>query len=427
MGRSVVPPCSADGPATTNTTVLGKYKMGRLLGRGSFAKVYQAQSIADGSKVAIKVIHKAVTVDASMEPRIIREVAAMRRLQHPNILKIHEVLATKSKIYLVMELATNGDLFNKIAKRGRLTESSARRYFQQLVSALNFCHQNGVVHRDIKPQNLLLDEQGNLKVSDFGLSALPELNKTLLRTACGTPAYTAPEVVSRRGYDGPKADAWSCGVILFVFLAGFFPFDDSNLVTMYQKIQRKEFTYPPWISKSAKWVISQLLDPNPKTRISLHNLMNSSWFKKSLNLKTQRSLGDSELMSIKECKLEEENKVMNAFDIISLSSGLNLSGLFEVVKNMEKRFTSICSPDLILDRVSEVGSNLGFDVERGKRGILGLEKGRLGILVTVWEVATALFLVELKVVQGGSEFEDVYWEEFRKGLGDVLSGHCDAI
>ncbi|KAK6914015.1 Protein kinase domain [Dillenia turbinata] len=428
MERSVAPPSSAAGSTTTNTTILGKYEMGQLLGRGSFAKVYQARSIADGSIVAIKVIDKEATMNASMEPRIIREVAAMRRLQHPNILKIHEVLATKSKIYLVMELATNGELFNKIAKRGRLTESSARRYFQQLVSALIFCHQNGVVHRDIKPQNLLLDEQGNLKVSDFGLSALPELHDTILHTACGTPAYTAPEVISRRGYDGAKADAWSCGVILFVFLAGFLPFDDSNLVTMYRKIQRKEFTYPPWISKSAKWLISQLLDPNPNTRISINNLMHSSWFKKSLNLKTQKSLGDLELMSIKECRLEEENKVMNAFDIISLSSGLNLSGLFEVVKIKEKRFTSIYSPDLILERVSEVGGNLGFDVERGKRGILGLEKGRLGILVEVLEVAKSLFLVELKVVQGGIEFEDVYWEEFRKGLGDVvLSWHGDTI
>ncbi|RVX22350.1 CBL-interacting serine/threonine-protein kinase 7 [Vitis vinifera] len=202
--------------------ILGKYKLGRLLGRGSFAKVYQAHSITDGTAVAVKIMDKARSVEAGMESRIVREVTAMRSLQHPNILKIYEIMATKSKIYLIIELAKGGELFTKISRRGRLTEAAARRYFQQLVSALLFCHQNGVAHRDMKPQNLLLDQDGNLKVSDFGLSALPDqLKNGLLHTACGTPAYTAPEVVSRKGYDGEKADAWSCGVILFVFLSGF--------------------------------------------------------------------------------------------------------------------------------------------------------------------------------------------------------------
>ncbi|OMO54749.1 hypothetical protein CCACVL1_27627 [Corchorus capsularis] len=170
-------------------------------GRGSFAKVHEATSLDDcNNVVAIKIIDKTKT-DAAMEPRIVREVSAMRRLQHhPNILKIHEVMATKTKIYLVMELASGGELFNKVLRRGRLPEKLARSYFTQLVSALNFCHQNGVAHRDLKPQNLLLDQNGNLKVSDFGLSALPEqLNNGLLHTACGTPAYTAPEVVRRKG------------------------------------------------------------------------------------------------------------------------------------------------------------------------------------------------------------------------------------
>lgn len=193
----------------------------------------------------------------------------MRRLQnHPNVLKIQEVMATKTKIYLVMEYAAGGELFGKL-RRGRLTESAARRYFQQLVSALHFCHQNGVAHRDVKPQNLLLDRDGNLKVSDFGLSALPEQIKNgMLHTACGTPAYTAPEVVARRGYDGAVADAWSCGVILFVLLAGYLPFDDSNLLAMYKKVNRRDYQFPSFVSKPARSLIYQLLDPNPKTSSS---------------------------------------------------------------------------------------------------------------------------------------------------------------
>ncbi|XVF63003.1 hypothetical protein PTKIN_Ptkin09bG0054000 [Pterospermum kingtungense] len=279
------PPLKLTRTKTPNSILLGKYRLGRILGRGSFAKVHEASLLDDSnSVVAVKIIDKTKTVDAAMEPRIIGEVSAMHRLQHhPNILKIHEVMATKTKIYLVMELASGGELFAKVLRRGRLAEPAARRYFSQLVSALNFCHQNGVAHRDLKPQNLLLDQNGNLKVSDFGLSALPEqLSDGLLHTACGTPAYTAPEVVRRKGYNGSKADAWSCGVILFVLLAGYLPFDDSNLVTMYKKIHRREFQFPSWISKQAKSVIWQLLDPNPNTRMSIEKLMETSWYKRAL-------------------------------------------------------------------------------------------------------------------------------------------------
>ncbi|KAE8728181.1 CBL-interacting serine/threonine-protein kinase 4 [Hibiscus syriacus] len=299
----------------TGGILLGKYQLGRLLGHGSFAKVHEATLLDDSSNVvAIKIIDKTKTVDAAMEPRIISEVSAMRRLQHhPNILKIHEVMATKTKIYLVMEFASGGELFAKVLRRGRLTETTARRYFTQLVSALHFCHQNGVAHRDVKPQNLLLDQNGNLKVSDFGLSALPEqLNNGLLHTACGTPAYAAPEVVRMKGYDGSKADAWSCGVILFVLLAGKLPFDDSNLVGMYKKIHRREFEFPSWISKPVKTIIRQLLDPNPSTRMSLVKLMETPWLKRSVTAYTSSNKEHDSLLQGRKLKHEMVCNGVNA-------------------------------------------------------------------------------------------------------------------
>ncbi|XP_040997116.1 CBL-interacting serine/threonine-protein kinase 7-like [Juglans microcarpa x Juglans regia] len=150
-------PSPSPSPTSKTTTLLGKYQLGQLLGRGSFAKVYQARSVVDDTVVAVKIIDKSKTDNAAMEPRIIREIMAMRRLQdRPNILKILEVMATKTKIYLIVELATGGELFSKISHRDKLPEPSARRYFQQLVSALHFCHQNGVAHCDVKPQNLLV-------------------------------------------------------------------------------------------------------------------------------------------------------------------------------------------------------------------------------------------------------------------------------
>ncbi|KVH88797.1 CBL-interacting serine/threonine-protein kinase 7-like [Cynara cardunculus var. scolymus] len=412
------------------TIILNKYQLTRLLGRGSFAKVYHGRSLIDDSSVAVKVIEKPTIADPTMEPRLVREVAAMRRLNHPNILKLHEVLATKTKIYLVMELAAGGELFTQLSRRGRMKEATARRYFQQIVSTLNFCHQNGVAHRDLKPQNLLLDEQGNLKISDFGLSALPESQKDgLLHTACGTPAYTAPEIVRRKGYDGSKADAWSCGIILFIFLAGYLPFDDSNLANMYRKIHQREFVFPDWIPKQPRVIIQKLLDPNPKTRMSIETLMGLSWFKKSLRPEPlELSSGESETNEDNLSSIKYKTQ-MNAFDIISMSSGLNLSGIFEEkIVRKERRFTSTATAEEIEKRVAEVGERLGYrskkmkDKESWNRDMVGLVKGRVVVLAKVLEVAVELLLVEMTVVGGGDGFE---WEELMVGFQDlVVSWHC---
>lgn len=359
-----------------------------------------------------------------MEPRIVREIDAMRRLQnHPNILKIHEVLATKTKIYLIVDFAGGGELFVKLARRRKFPEPLARRYFQQLVSALCFCHRNGIAHRDLKPQNLLLDAEGNLKVSDFGLSALPEqLKNGLLHTACGTPAYTAPEILGRIGYDGSKADAWSCGVILYVLLAGHLPFDDSNIPAMCKRITRRDYQIPEWISKPARYLIYQLLDPNPNTRIRLENVFGNNWFKKSLREEPEEKLFDDKYSFDGYKKLELG---MNAFDIISLSSGLNLSGLFETTTlRSEKRFTSSEEVGVVEEKVKEIGVRLGFRVEIGKNGAIGLGKGKVTMVVEVFKIVDDLLLVALKLENGGLEFEDVHWNDWKIGLQDVvLSWH----
>lgn len=455
---------AADPPPTTTTTttaptpttnrptspktILGKYHLGRLLGRGSFAKVYHGRSIKDNQAVAIKVIDKTRT-DPSMEPRIVKEVEAMRRLDHPNVLRIHEVMATKTKIYLVMELAKGGDLFGKLARRPnhRFSEPIARRYFHQLVAALHYCHRNNVAHRDVKPQNLLLDDEGNIKLSDFGLSAVGEPQQgegqtVLLKTACGTPAFAAPEIVgrSRAGYDGSKADAWSCGVILFVLLSGYLPFDDSNLVVMYRKMHKREFRFPSWVSKPARALITKLLDPNPSTRLGIEGIAQDPWFKNQ-GLMCSRSVSLGDIASLEEKKYEgswssggSSSSSMNAFEIISMSSGLDLSGLFEdeaKVGKREKRFTSREPKGAVVEKVIEVGSSLGYEVEKREKGSGGsccvwLGKGRMVLTVVVTEVAPQLLVVEVKVVNGGGlgwDQEELHWLELKSGLADIVSWH----
>ncbi|KAG0451385.1 hypothetical protein HPP92_013784 [Vanilla planifolia] len=416
--------------------LLGKYEVGRLLGRGTFAKVYEARSLPEGSVVAIKVIDKPKIVGGDLGPRIIREVSAMRRLSdHPHIIKLYEVLATRSKIYLVMEHASGGELLARVARRGRLSEPTALRYFHQLLSALRFCHARGVAHRDVKPQNLLLDRDGNLKVSDFGLAALPEHRREdgLLLTACGTPAYAAPEIARHHAYDGARADAWSCGVILFVLLAGFLPFDDSNLPEMYHRIHRRDYRFPPWFSAASKRLISRLLDPNPETRITIDAVTDLSWFRRANSLGDHLSLLSSAIPRPHPRPLAAaapplSAPALNAFDIISLSSGLDLSGLFSSEGSVanERRFMSTAALEMVVERIEEVSERLGYVFERRKEGGGGKVLGRWGAVMTVEiaEVAPPMLLVMVKLETGSWTEEqrhgDVSWEELKSALGDLI-------
>lgn len=195
----LIEPDRSSGPSN-RPIIFGKYEMGRLLGQGTFAKVFHARDILTMQNVAVKVIKIEQVRKQGLMDQITREIAVMRLVRHPNVVQLKEVMATKTKIYLVMEYVKGGELFVKIAK-GRLKEGLARKYFQQLISAVDYCHSRGVYHRDLKPENLLLDENEDLKVTDFGLSALPEQlrNDGMLHTQCGTPAYISPEVLRKKG------------------------------------------------------------------------------------------------------------------------------------------------------------------------------------------------------------------------------------
>jgi len=206
----------------------------------------------------------------------------MKILKHRNVIGLKEVLQSQNHIYIVLELVTGGELFDKIVKAKRFSESVARRYFQQLISAMDYCHQSRIAHRDLKPENLLLDAEDNVKISDFGLSALTtsrDGNVQLLMTTCGTPNYVAPEVLSEKGYNGFIADIWSCGVILFVMLAGYLPFEDESIKGLFAKIEKGLFKMPDYFSDGTKNLISKMLTVDPNKRIKMDEIMEDAWFK----------------------------------------------------------------------------------------------------------------------------------------------------
>ncbi|CAK8542167.1 unnamed protein product [Lathyrus sativus] len=422
--------------------LMQKYELGRLLGQGTFAKVYHARNLITGVSVAIKVVDKEKILKVGMVDQIKREISAMKLVRHPNVVELYEVMATKTKIFIIMEYAKGGELFNKVAK-GKLKVDVARAYFQQLMSAVDYCHSRGVCHRDLKPENLLLDENENLKVSDFGLSALSESKRQdgLLHTTCGTPAYVAPEVINRKGYDGSKADLWSCGVILFVLLAGSLPFQDQNLMEMYRKISEGEFKFPKWFALEVRQLLSKILDPNPKTRISMAKIMESSWFKKGLEkpvvietenheLATQPADGVFEVSengsgSITETKQQVKPcNNLNAFDIISFSSGFDLSGLFEdTILEKEMRFLSNKPASIIISKLEEICKCLCLKVKKKDGVLLKLEgrKGTLNIDVEIFEITPHFHLVELKKSDGDtSEYQKLLQQEIRPALKDIM-------
>lgn len=408
----------------------GRYELGRVLGQGTFAKVYVARNLRTGKNLAMKVVDKEKVIKVGMTEQVKREISVMKMVTHPNIVELHEVMATRSKIYFAMELVRGGELFSKIAQSGRLREDAARSYFRQLISAVDFCHSRGVYHRDLKPENLLLDDAGNLKVADFGLSAFADHVRAdgLLHTTCGTPAYVAPEVIGKKGYDGAKADLWSCGVILYVLLAGSLPFQDDNIITMYRKIHRGDFRCPPWFSSDARRLVTKLLDPNPTTRITVATLIETPWFKKN----SIPQPIPTELPATPAKKEGEEPERLNAFHLISLSEGFDLSPLFESKENLREegmRFATKGPVSGVVSRLEELAARSPEKLRVTKSSAAGVRlegeehgrKGRLAVAAEIFSVAPSVLVVEVKKDGGDTlEYQRFCCNALRPALKDIM-------
>ncbi|KAM4542285.1 MAP/microtubule affinity-regulating kinase 3a isoform 25-T28 [Odontesthes bonariensis] len=246
---------------------VGNYRLLKTIGKGNFAKVKLARHIPTGREVAIKIIDKTQLNPNSLQ-KLFREVRIMKILNHPNIVKLFEVIETERTLYLVMEYASGGEVFDYLVAHGRMKEKEARAKFRQIVSAVQYCHQKHIVHRDLKAENLLLDADMNIKIADFGFSNEFTMGNKL-DTFCGSPPYAAPELFQGKKYDGPEVDVWSLGVILYTLVSGSLPFDGQNLKELRERVLRGKYRIPFYMSTDCENLLKRFLVLNPAKRGTL--------------------------------------------------------------------------------------------------------------------------------------------------------------
>ncbi|KAE8077138.1 hypothetical protein FH972_015732 [Carpinus fangiana] len=343
---------------------LGKYELGRTLGEGNFGKVKLARDVETGHYFAVKIIEKKKVIALDITDQIKREIATLKLLKHPNVVRLHEVLASKNKINMVLEYVTGGELFNRIVS--------------------SFC------------------------------------------------------LFFHIGYDGSTSDIWSCGVILYVILTGYLPFDDRNLAVLYQKIFRGDAQIPKWLSPGAQNMIKRILDPSPASRITMAGIKTDEWFKQDYTPanpddEEEDIYIDDEAFSIQEVPSEAEKSpgsptLINAFQLIGMSSCLDLSGFFEKedVSERKIRFTSNHSAKDLLERIEDIVTEMGFSVLK-KNGRLKVTQehkahksmGSLSVAAEVFEISSSLYVVELRKSYGDSS---VYRQLCKKLSNDLGVG-----
>lgn len=325
---------------------IGRYKILRNLGSGSSSKVVLAFNKETSERVAIKIVSRKHSSDSSPginvhddsgDKRIYREVVISSLLNHPHIVRLLDYFYTKDHYFLVFEYIKGRQLYDVVLKNNYISEESARRYFRQILSAIDYIHRNCIVHRDLKIENILIDQNDNVKIIDFGLSNFYD-NKNLLGTFCGSLYFAAPELLMGNKYKGPEVDIWSLGVILYVMLCGKVPFDDESVQALQNKIKEAHFEFCKLISAEAKDLILNMLLAIPEGRFGLDQVKKSAWV----------NLGYDNIVHnymIKRFPIEKLNK-----DLVNALSAA-LSFQFTDVQQELKRFKEVCKDNESLEQL----------------------------------------------------------------------------
>ncbi|KAI0477815.1 hypothetical protein GGR56DRAFT_665622 [Xylariaceae sp. FL0804] len=303
---------------TSIPTQSGKWILGRTIGAGSMGKVKLARKEDGTEQVACKIIPRGSTedghhsradkerADQSKEIRTAREAAIVTLLQHPHICGLRDVVRTNYHWYMLFEYVNGGQMLDYIISHGKLKEKQARKFSRQIASALDYCHRNSIVHRDLKIENILISKTGDIKIIDFGLSNL-FAPRGHLKTFCGSLYFAAPELLQARVYTGPEVDIWSFGIVLYVLVCGKVPFDDQSMPALHAKIKKGQVDYPNWLSADCKALLGRMLVTDPKQRASMYEVMNHPWMLKGYNGPPENYLPSREPLS-----LPLEPEVINA-------------------------------------------------------------------------------------------------------------------
>ncbi|EDO30768.1 predicted protein [Nematostella vectensis] len=325
---------SRSSGANSEEVHIGRYRLIKTIGKGNFAKVKLAKHVPTGKEVAIKIIDKTQLNPSSLQ-KLFREVRIMKFLDHPNIVKLYEVIETDKTLYLVMEYASGGEVFDYLVAHGRMKEKEARAKFRQIVSAVQYCHQKHVIHRDLKAENLLLDADMNIKIADFGFSnEFTPGNK--LDTFCGSPPYAAPELFQGKKYDGPEVDVWSLGVILYTLVSGSLPFDGQNLKELRERVLRGKYRIPFYMSTDCENLLKKFLVLNPQKRARLEQTMTDKWMNINYELNELKPYLEPS------AELNDERRI----DIM-LQMGFTRDEIYEALSN--NRYDEVMATYLLLD------------------------------------------------------------------------------
>ncbi|KAK7385325.1 hypothetical protein VNO78_31041 [Psophocarpus tetragonolobus] len=312
-----------------------RYDIIKDIGSGNFAVAKLVRDNFTNELFAVKFIERGHKIDEHVQ----REIMNHRSLKHPNIVRFKEVLLTPTHLAIVMEYASGGELFERICNAGRFSEDEARFFFQQLISGVSYCHSMQICHRDLKLENTLLDGSTapRVKICDFGYSKSSVLHSQPKSTV-GTPAYIAPEVLTKKEYDGKIADVWSCGVTLYVMLVGAYPFEDPadprNFKKTIGKILSVQYSVPDYVrvSMECRHLLSQIFVASPEKRITIPEIKNHSWFLRNLPIELMEggswqindvnnpSQSVEEVLSI----IQEARKSLNVPKIGSLLPGVSM-------------------------------------------------------------------------------------------------------
>ncbi|EGI59887.1 Testis-specific serine/threonine-protein kinase 4 [Acromyrmex echinatior] len=289
------------------------YTLGKTIGAGSYATVKVAKSDRYGYQVAVKIVSKFQAPGEYLTKFLPREIEVVKGLKHPNLIHFLQAIETTHRVYIIMEYAQNGSLLDIIRRDTYIDELRSRRWFRQLLEAIEYCHEHGIVHRDVKCENLLMDFRFNIKLSDFGFARgqmkLKNGEWPLSTTYCGSYAYASPEILRGIPYQPQLSDIWSMGVVLYAMVHGRLPFDDTNYAQLLKQVQnRVVFPKHPKVSQPCRSLISRILVPQ-FARLRINSIKNDAWLETSVVAQTSISdklIGEPTISAIKESKVSDK-------------------------------------------------------------------------------------------------------------------------